>query len=110
MPRGVECDWNETVVSTPDTLEPAALTDQQLVDAYRRSRVRGALDELLSRYVEKVRSLVGGIVLDDTLADDVTQETFVRAVRGLESFAGRSRRFRRVAIYQPTSDETPADR
>jgi len=51
----------------------------------------GSLDELVSRHITKVRAIVFPMVLDDAVADDLTQEAFLRAVRGLSSFDGRSR-------------------
>lgn len=64
--------------------------DEDLIAAYRETGCRQALDELVRRHVERVRSLVYPMVLDAWAADDVTQEVFLRAVRGLASFDGRS--------------------
>jgi RNA polymerase sigma-70 factor (ECF subfamily) len=66
------------------------LTDGQLIDSYRASDDRAALDELLGRHLDSVRAMVHRIVLDEFAADDVTQEVFVRAIRGLKSFEGTS--------------------
>ena len=49
------------------------------------------LDELIRRHLPHVRSLVFQMLLDDAAADDVTQEVFLKAIRGLERFDGRAK-------------------
>ena len=66
-------------------------SDEQLIDGYLESGERAALDELVGRYLSKVRGTVYAMVLDRSLADDLTQEVFLRAIRGLGSFDGRAR-------------------
>jgi RNA polymerase sigma-70 factor, ECF subfamily len=66
-------------------------SDEQLVASYRDSGQREALDELTERHLGRVRAMIYPMVLDGTLADDLTQEVFLRAFRGLASFHGRSR-------------------
>ena len=66
-------------------------TDEELVTAFRESGDKTAADELLRRHSNGVRAMTYQMVLDDASADDVTQETFFRAFRGLSSFQGRSR-------------------
>ena len=65
-------------------------SDEQLVACYRDSGQRGALDELTKRHLGRVRAMIYPMVLDGTLADDLTQEVFLRAFRGLARFNGRS--------------------
>jgi len=65
-------------------------TDLELIDAYRDRGERAALDALMRRHLGRIRNVVFQMVLDDALADDLTQDIFHRAVRGLPSFAGRS--------------------
>lgn len=67
------------------------MTDEQLADAYRRDRHRRDLDLLLGRYVGRLRGMIHGMVLNQHDADDLTQEVFLRAIRGLEQFNGRSK-------------------
>ena len=66
-------------------------SDEQLVASYRDSGKREALDELTERYLGRVRAMVYPMVLDGILADDLSQEIFLRAFRGLASFQGKSR-------------------
>ncbi len=65
-------------------------SDKQLIDCYLESGERHALDELVGRYLGKVRGTVYPMVLDASLADDLTQEVFLRAIRGLAHFDGRA--------------------
>lgn len=65
-------------------------TDQELVDRYRSTGQVEALDELARQHMERIRSLVFSMVLDDAVADDLTQEVFLRAFRSLDRFDGRS--------------------
>jgi len=58
-------------------------TDEELVAAYRNSGQRPVLDELVRRHVGKVRAMIYPMVLNSSGADDLTQEVFLRAVRGL---------------------------
>ena len=66
-------------------------SDEHLVASYQDSGQREALDELTERHLGTVRAMIYPMVLDKTLADDLTQEVFLRAFRGLASFDGRSR-------------------
>jgi RNA polymerase sigma-70 factor (ECF subfamily) len=66
-------------------------SDEELVASYCRSGHRELLDVLLARHVGPVRGIVYGMVLDQSDADDVTQEVFLAAIRGLAQFNGRSK-------------------
>lgn len=75
-------------------MDPAAAfeaSDEELVASYQRTGRREALDALLARYVPRLRRMVFGMVLDQSDADDVTQQALLRAIRGLHQFNGRSR-------------------
>lgn len=65
-------------------------SDEQLVAAWRQSGDRGPLETLATRHLATVRRMVHSMTLDDGLADDLVQEVFLRAFRGLGSFGGRS--------------------
>ncbi len=77
-------------VAMPSSIGSDTLTDAQLIDSYLKSDDRDALDTLVGRHLGRVRAMVHRIVLDEFAADDVTQEVFVRAIRGLKSFDGKS--------------------
>ena len=66
-------------------------TDEQLVAAYRDSGKTEALEELVGRYVGRIRGFAYQMVLDPSAADDLTQEVFLRVLRGLPTFRGRSK-------------------
>jgi RNA polymerase sigma-70 factor (ECF subfamily) len=68
----------------------ATASDEELVAQYRETRADAALEELVKRHVPKVRAMIFQMVLDDNAADDLTQDTLLRAVRGIDSFEGRS--------------------
>jgi RNA polymerase sigma-70 factor (ECF subfamily) len=65
-------------------------TDEQLVAAHRASDCADALEELRGRHLGRVNALVFHMVLDEALADDLTQEVFLRVVRHLGDFRGES--------------------
>ena len=62
-------------------------SDRELVALARTGDDR-AFDELVSRHGPRIYRLVARLLADRTAAEDVTQETFVRAWRGLRSFRG----------------------
>ena len=64
-------------------------TDQQLVERVQKGDSR-AFDMLVLRYQHKIVSLVGRYVHDVHEAQDVAQETFVKAYRALSRFRGES--------------------
>lgn len=68
----------------------ATASDEELVVQYRDSRAESVLEELITRHVPKVRAMIFPMVLDHAVADDLTQETLLRAVRSIDSFEGRS--------------------
>jgi RNA polymerase sigma-70 factor (ECF subfamily) len=66
--------------------KPLGATDSELISAFRGSGDQSALDALVRRHIGRVRAVIYPMVLDDTIADDLTQDTFLRAVRGLHGF------------------------
>jgi len=67
------------------------ISDEESIAEYVRTRDGGRLGEVFQRHVPRVRAMVFQLVLDDHLADDVTQEVFLRAWRHLDRFGGRSK-------------------
>jgi RNA polymerase sigma-70 factor (ECF subfamily) len=67
------------------------LTDEALVQAAGRADGERAFGELLRRHQGKVRGLLLRLTSDRNLADDLAQEVFLRAYRGLCGFEGRAR-------------------
>lgn len=64
---------------------PAGATDQDVVLAARRGS-EAAYRELLKRYERPVFSLIYRMVRDRELAEDLTQETFIKALNALDSY------------------------
>ncbi|HEU4761751.1 MAG TPA: sigma-70 family RNA polymerase sigma factor, partial [Gemmatimonadales bacterium] len=62
-----------------------ALTDQEVV-ALARSGSEAAYRELLRRYERPIFSLIFRMVRDRELSEDLSQETFVKALNALESY------------------------
>lgn len=69
----------------------AELGDEALVAASGREGGERAFAELLRRHQGKVRGLLMRLTSDRNLADDLAQEVFLRAYRGLCGFEGRAR-------------------
>ena len=61
-------------------------TDEQLVERCQTSGCAQAANELVRRHLRRVRSVIFPMVLDHSIADDLAQETFLRAWRGLNGF------------------------
>lgn len=64
--------------------------DPQVVAAARRGDL-GAFETLVRRYQAEVWRLARRLVRDPTAADDVTQDAFLRAFRGLPRYRGESK-------------------
>ena len=64
------------------------LTDDQLVESARHDLE--AFGELIRRHQEFVYGAALRVVRNPTIAEDVAQETFVRAHRGLANFRGQA--------------------
>jgi RNA polymerase sigma factor (sigma-70 family) len=66
----------------PDALRGSVPRDHDLVTAVRRGD-EGAFEQLFSRYRGRIRGYAGGILGDSDIAEDVTQEVFISALRRL---------------------------
>jgi RNA polymerase sigma-70 factor, ECF subfamily len=71
----------------PDT---PTKSDEQLVALYRTAGDSTSIEELLGRYLSRINALIFPMVLDETIADDLTQEVFLRAFRGLSDFRAKA--------------------
>lgn len=80
-----------TAATSMDGVEPGQgqESDERLVEAARVGDV-GAFEALYRLHVGKVYGLCQRMVSDPALAEDLTQEAFVRAWTKLSSFEGRS--------------------
>jgi RNA polymerase sigma-70 factor (ECF subfamily) len=68
-----------------------AATDEQLVAQYQASGQSQDLEELVQRHLPRVHSIVDQIVLDPSVAEDLTQEAFLKAFQQLGKFRGEAR-------------------
>jgi RNA polymerase sigma-70 factor (ECF subfamily) len=64
-------------------------TDEQLVERVFNGDMR-AFDLLVLRYQHRLLGLVGRLVRDPHEAEDIAQETFIKAYRALGNFRGES--------------------
>src|SRR5215204_6688282 len=65
----------------------AELTDKELLERARKGDA-AALRMLIRRHDKYLYRVVRSLLADDNEAEDVIQETFIRAFRGLENFRG----------------------
>jgi RNA polymerase sigma-70 factor, ECF subfamily len=63
--------------------------DRALIDRFREGDAR-AFDELVSRYWERIYGMVNQLLRNPEDAQEVTQDAFIRAHRGLANFRGDS--------------------
>lgn len=64
--------------------------DKELIASYLGSGCRESLDKLMQRHIGKIRNAIYPMVLDNEAADDLTQDVFLKAFRGLASFDGKA--------------------
>jgi RNA polymerase sigma-70 factor (ECF subfamily) len=64
-------------------------TDEQLVDRVFKGEIQ-AFDLLVLRYQHRLLGLIGRLVRDPHEAEDIAQETFIKAYRALANFRGES--------------------
>jgi RNA polymerase sigma-70 factor, ECF subfamily len=63
--------------------------DRILVDRFKAGD-QSAFDEMVTRYWERIYSMVNQLLRNHQDAEEVTQDAFIRAHRGLASFRGES--------------------
>lgn len=65
-------------------------TDWTLIQDFRETGDLDRLAELVERHIDTIRAVVYPMVLNHADKDDIVQEAFVRAFKGLDGFDGRS--------------------
>ena len=68
-----------------------ALTDEQLVVGFRDGGNMRYFDELVRRHTPRIRAVIAPMVLDETDTDDLVQQAFINAFRGIHGFRGGSK-------------------
>ncbi|HEU4458663.1 MAG TPA: RNA polymerase sigma factor RpoE [Methylibium sp.] len=71
----------------PEPLRPDV--DAQLVERVKQGDVR-AFEMLVVKYQRRIERLIGRMVRDVDLVQDIAQETFIRAYRAMPQFRGES--------------------
>lgn len=66
------------------------LSDEALIERFRASGEMRDFNDLVARHIRNVRSLIYPQVLNNADADDLTQEVFLRVIKNLDRFQGRS--------------------
>ena len=80
----------------------AALTDEEVVARVRNGEV-SLFEVLMRRYNQRLYRVARAILADDSEAEDVMQDAYVRAFSHLDQFAGRARFstwLTRIAVYE----------
>jgi RNA polymerase sigma-70 factor, ECF subfamily len=72
---------------------PVAKSDEEQLVERSQAGDRLAFEELVRRHADRLYAVVLRFVADGDEAEEVTQETFLRAWRGIGRFEGRSRFF-----------------
>lgn len=78
-----------TEAITPETVENQPSADDLLVARVQQGDKR-AFDMLVLKYQYKVQAIINRFVRDHAEAQDVAQETFIKAYRALANFRGES--------------------
>lgn len=86
-----------TILQTPDQKDSAPMTDKVqevaldrlLVDRFRGGDA-GAFEQLVTRYWDRIYGMVHQLLRNQQDAEEVTQDAFIRAHRGLVNFRGDS--------------------
>lgn len=79
-------------VSMSRGVAPASTPDEVLVERAQRGE-RGAFEELVRRHADRLYAVVLRFTADPAEAEEVTQESFLRAWRSIGGFEGRSEFF-----------------
>ena len=75
------------------SMQLGSAEDEDLLVSRAKAGDRGAFEELVRRHADRLHAVVLRFVADREAAEEVTQEAFLRAWRGIGRFQGRSRFF-----------------
>jgi RNA polymerase sigma-70 factor (ECF subfamily) len=88
MTKKISKDWAGNIVFTckePMNLDDGDLPDEALVGNARSGDAR-SFEVLFDRYYDMIHAFAYRVCLVETEADDIAQETFIRAARGLVGY------------------------
>ena len=89
-PPGAEAGGSGTMTTTPPAASPVpADTDLMLVERTVAGDQK-AFELLVLKYQRRIERLIGRMVRDTDLVEDIAQETFIRAYRALAQFRGEA--------------------
>src|SRR2546423_15623797 len=77
------------IIPQIDGADGSFLCDEMLMQAITQRRQQ-ALKALYSRYARSLRALIGSVVQEDSEADDVLQESFLRIWRELRDYSRKA--------------------
>lgn len=81
---------NEREDPTSDSVDAAELAELALISRVRAGDVR-AWSEFVRVYQDRIYGICFGMVRSRDLADDLTQDAFLKIIKGLHTFDGRSK-------------------
>jgi RNA polymerase sigma-70 factor (ECF subfamily) len=81
---------NESDQPSPESIEASELAELALVSRVRAGEAR-AWSEFVKLYQDRIYGICYGMVRNRDLADDLTQDAFLKVIKGLHSFDGRSK-------------------
>lgn len=67
------------------------MSDERLVIRVQQSQCQDSFNELAGRHLRQIRGVIFPMVLDHTVADDLTQEALLRAWRGISGFRAEAK-------------------
>jgi len=66
-------------------------SDEKLIEFFINSKEISYFDELVRRHIGKIRAMIYTMVLNDADADELTQEVFLKVVKNIDRFKGKSK-------------------
>lgn len=80
-----------SVANQESMLAIRRMSDEELVTQVQQADCKASFDELAERHLRQIRGVIFPMVLDHTLADDLTQEALLRAWRGIANFRAEAK-------------------
>ena len=80
------------------------VTDQQILETYKKGNQDLAFSQLMTKYQERIYWHIRRMVLKHDDADDIIQNTFIKAWKGLEKFREEANLY--TWLYRIATNET----